>query len=64
MKNRFGLSRAVCSLLMLIVVSCAGVFSIQSAHAQQKFVRGQATESSKEDALKGRKLLPGETTLA
>ena len=56
MKNRFVLSRAVCSLLMLIVVSCVGVFSIQSAHAQQKFVRGQATESSKEDALKRAKV--------
>jgi hypothetical protein len=56
MKNRFGLSRAVCSLLVLIAVSCVGVFSIQSAHAQQKFVRGQATESSKEDALKRAKV--------
>lgn len=56
MQNSFSLRRSFCSLLMLIVVSCFGMISMQSAHAQQKFVRGQATESSKEEAFQKAKV--------
>lgn len=56
MKSKFAFSRSFCSTLMLIIVGCFALLSMQPVHAQQKFVRGQATESSKEDALQKAKV--------
>jgi len=56
MKNRFISNFFRHGLTMMCFVTCLGVFSIQSALAQQKFVRGQATESSKEVALQKAKI--------
>jgi len=56
MKNNFAFSRSFFPLLMLAMVGSFGALPAQPVHAQQKFVRGQATESSKEDALKKAKV--------
>lgn len=56
MKNKFAFSRFFCSLLVLTMVGCFSALLVQPVHAQQKFVRGQATESSKEDALQKAKV--------
>lgn len=56
MKNNFAFSRSFFSLLMLAMVGSFGALPAQPVHAQQKFVRGQATESSKEDALQKAKV--------
>lgn len=56
MKNNFAFSRSFFSLLMLAMVVSFGALPAQPVYAQQKFVRGQATESSKEDALKKAKV--------
>ena len=56
MKNNFAFSRSFFPLLMLAMVGSFGALPAQPVYAQQKFVRGQATESSKEDALKKAKV--------
>jgi len=56
MKNQFGFNFFRNVLLLVFFVSFFSVLMNQAALAQQKFVRGQATEASKEGALQKAKV--------